>query len=90
MLTAEDAREAGYVSAIVEPAALGAHVDDMLTRIASHAPITMRAGKDAIRRLLTATRVEDDDLIRAAYGSADFRNGVDAFVAKRKPQWQGS
>jgi enoyl-CoA hydratase/carnithine racemase len=90
MLTAEDAREAGYVSAIVEPAALGAHVDDMLARIASHAPITMRAGKDAIRRLLTATRVEDDDLIRAAYGSADFRNGVDAFVAKRKPQWQGS
>jgi enoyl-CoA hydratase/carnithine racemase len=90
MLTAEEAREAGYVSAIVEPAALDKHVDDMLTRIAGHAPITMRVGKEAIRRLLAATRIEDEDLIRAAYGSEDFRSGVAAFIAKRKPQWQGS
>ena len=89
MLSAEEAREAGFVSAIVEPDALSAHVDDVLGRLANHAPVTMQVSKEAIRRILTAVPVQDEDLIRAAYGSDDFREGVAAFVAKRKPQWQG-
>jgi enoyl-CoA hydratase/carnithine racemase len=32
---------------------------------------------------------DGSDLIRACYGSADFKEGVDAFLAKRKPEWQG-
>jgi enoyl-CoA hydratase/carnithine racemase len=89
MLSAEEAREAGYVSLIVEPSELTARVDAILTQIASQAPITMQTGKEAMRRLLGVVTVEDEDLIRRAYGSDDFKEGVAAFVAKRKPQWTG-
>src|SRR5882724_5939723 len=83
MLSAEEAREAGYVSHVAEPSELGARADELLARLAHHAPITMRVSKEAIRRVLTATPVEDDDLLRQAYGSEDFRTGVRAFVEKR-------
>jgi len=88
-LSAEEAREAGFVSAVVEPSDLKAHLDHLLDRIAHQAPITMRVSKEAIHRLLNATSVDDEDLLRQAYGSEDFREGVRAFIAKRKPQWRG-
>ena len=31
-----------------------------------------------------------DDLIRHTYASADFREGMDAFLRKRPPKWTGT
>jgi enoyl-CoA hydratase len=44
------------------------------------------------RRLMEARSPEqaDADLIEMCYMSADFKEGVDAFLNKRKPQWTGA
>jgi enoyl-CoA hydratase/carnithine racemase len=58
--------------------------------VASHAPITLEVTKEAVRRLRkTLTREEGQDLVLKAYMSEDFREGMDAFLNKRKPNWQG-
>jgi enoyl-CoA hydratase/carnithine racemase len=88
-LTAEEALASGFVSEIVEPASLDGRVAELVSRLAQHAPITMRVSKEAIRRLIQAGLPDGDDLVRTCYGSEDFRRGVAAFVQKRAPQWTG-
>jgi len=90
MLSATEAREAGFVSAIVEDNALDDHVAAMVGRLAQHAPVTMRVTKEAIRRVLRVLPVADEDLLLTCYGSTDFRHGVEAFLAKRPPSWTGN
>ena len=61
--------------------------------IAAHAPLTIRATKEAVRRILAGRRLpagEDHDLITMCYNSSDFREGVDAFLSKRAPRWTGN
>lgn len=88
-VSAEDALAAGFLMEIAEPAALDARVTAICERLLGNAPVTMRVTKEAIRRLQHVGIPDGDDLVRAAYGSDDFHEGVDAFVAKRPPQWKG-
>jgi len=58
--------------------------------VASHAPLTMETAKEAVRRIRrTLSRDEGEDLILKAYMSEDFREGMDAFLNKRTPNWKG-
>ena len=88
-LSAEEALAGGFLSEIVEPPDLDRRVAELTRRLTSHAPVTMRVSKEAIRRILHAGLPDGDDLVRACYGSDDFRIGVAAFVEKREPQWTG-
>jgi enoyl-CoA hydratase/carnithine racemase len=65
-----------------------ARADELARTVADHAPLTLRATKMQLRRLRGEV-VEDEALILMCYESADFREGMDAFLAKRPPQWRG-
>lgn len=86
---AEEARAIGFVIAVVEPSSFDAEVDSLAQRIASHAPITIQATKDAIRRIAEQSLPDDTDLLQRVYASRDFHEGVAAFIGKRTPQWEG-
>ncbi len=91
LVDAEEARAIGLVSEILDDAAsLAARADELARLVASHAPLTLRATKEALRRLRTEGPGADaEDLIRMCYMSQDFREGLEAFLAKRAPAWRG-
>lgn len=90
LVEAEEAKAIGLVSEVLpDRDAVMARAAEMAETMKGHAPITMRVTKEALRRLRTSGAVpEDRDLIEAAYTSADFREGMLAFLEKRRPNWQ--
>lgn len=91
MVEAREALAVGLLNEIVEDGTLLQQRADELARLlASHAPLTLKATKKALRRLQPRLSREDgEDLILSCYMSQDFREGMDAFLNKRTPQWRG-
>jgi enoyl-CoA hydratase/carnithine racemase len=88
LIGAEEARTFGLVGEIVEPEALLARAGELAKTVASHAPLTLRATKEALSRL-RGPRETGEDLVVMCYRSADFQEGMESFLAKRPPNWQG-
>jgi enoyl-CoA hydratase/carnithine racemase len=89
ILTAEEMKALGLVNALVDPAEIDATVDELVERLVANAPLTLRASKEAMRRLTMANQPDISDLIATIYGSEDFAEGVRGFLAKDKPVWKG-
>ena len=89
---AEEALACGLVNEVVEDnAVVRERAWELATRLKQHAPLTMRAIKEVLRRLRHQTpTVDDEDIIAEVYASNDFREGLDAFLTKRKPTWTGT
>jgi len=70
--------EEGLATEIVDDAE--ARVEELCSLLASHAPVTMRVTKEALRRLRPLP--DGDDLVREAYESEEFRARVRAFLQR--------
>ena len=89
LLPAQEALGAGFVSEVMEDhAALMTRAEALARQVAANAPLTLRATKEALRRLRD-NLPPDEDLIRLCYTSEDFREGMEAFLGKRAPVWKG-
>jgi len=90
LATAEEAHRAGLLNEVVPDGEAYERAIAIATEIVDHAPLTIAATKEAMRRLQKKrAEVDGDDLVAQVYGSADFREGVEAFIARRKPRFRG-
>jgi len=91
LIEADEAQACGLISEILpDEDALMARAAALADHLAQMAPLTLRATKEAMRRTQAAARAEDADLIEMCYMSNDFRHGLEAFLAKQKPEWTGT
>ncbi|MGE3705045.1 MAG: enoyl-CoA hydratase/isomerase family protein [Vicinamibacterales bacterium] len=92
LIDAAEAESLGLVTRMAARADLDAVTRALAESIAANAPLTLRATKEAVRRIQEHRRIERelaDDLILLCYTSHDFQEGVSAFLAKRPPQFRG-
>lgn len=90
---AEEAHRIGLVDVLVEE---GRHLEaatELAGRMSRWSPVALRLGKEAIRAAfelpLAQGLAHEKELFLQAFASEDGREGVRAFVEKRKPDFKG-
>jgi enoyl-CoA hydratase/carnithine racemase len=91
-IPARDALRMGMVHEVVSDGQLEQTATTWAASIASNAPLSLRAIKTTIRRCMSAANTAEhsdiDQMARRLRQSQDFREGVRAFLEKRKPLWR--
>jgi enoyl-CoA hydratase/carnithine racemase len=91
--SASDAYDMGLANAVVPSAELEAETRKVAMEMASNAPLSIRAAKEAIDELFAHPENPDmaklDAFVEACFESDDYAEGRRAFMEKRKPQFRG-
>ncbi len=93
LFDASEALQRGLVNGVYPKAALEEAVRGAAQGIASNAPLTLRAVKRVLRELARDEPARDRaaiaGAIRACFDSDDYKEGIRAFLDKRRPQFRG-
>ena len=93
LVSAEEAHRIGLVECLVAPGQHLAKARELAARMSRWSPLTLQLVKRAVRQAheksLTEGLEAERELFLKAFGTEDGREGVRAFVEKRRPAFRG-
>jgi enoyl-CoA hydratase len=92
-ISAEEAQALGLVSEVIAPELVAARALELAEKIARRAPVAMRQGKAMVRAAFdlphTAHLAAERQAFALLFATEDKKEGVQAFLDKRAPEWRG-
>ena len=89
LIPASELHTQGFVYKIGKQEQLEQMALDLAEQLSVLAPVTQKASKQIMARVIHHSLPDCSDLIREVYGSSDFKDGVRSFLAGEPAQWKG-